>query len=85
MCHIVRNTENGAVMLSRFWMGHVAKRNGNDTVRSIEGVLGNSYLARIVALRKSDAVDLMTHTEQEMGILAEFLPELYKNEIERIE
>jgi len=85
MCHIVRNTEDGAVMLSRFWMGHVAKRDGNDTKGSIEGLLGNSYLVRIVALRKSGALDLMNHAEQEMGILAGFLPELYKSEMKETE
>lgn len=80
MCHIIRNTDNGAVMLSRFWMGHVAKRDGNDTKGSIEGILGNTYLARMAALRKSSSLDLMRHAETEMGILAEFLPELYKSE-----
>ena len=85
MCHIVRNTDTGAVMLSRFWMGLVAKRKDNETVRSIEGLLGNSYLARIVALRKSGARDLMNHAEQEMGILAGFLPELYKSEMNETE
>jgi len=80
MCHVVRNTESGAEMLSRFWMGQVAKRDGNETVGSVEGILGNTYLARNIALNEKAAVDLMTHATQEMGILAEFLPALYLSE-----
>ena len=30
MCHVVRNTQTGAEMRSRFWLGHVAKRDGNN-------------------------------------------------------
>lgn len=77
MCHIIRSTDDGAQMLSRFWLGYVAKRDGNETVPSIEGVLGNTYLARRIGVQKPYAVALMNHATQEMGILAEFLPELY--------
>jgi len=41
---------------------------------------GNTYLARKLRVPKSDATDLMNHATQEMGILAEFLPELYAAE-----
>jgi len=81
MCHIIRSTDDGAEMLSRFWLGIVAKRDGNEKVGSIEGVLGNTYLARKIGVSKSGAVDLMNHATQEMGILAEFLPELYASEM----
>lgn len=81
MCHIVRRTDNGAEMLSRFWLGQVAKRNGNEKTASIEGILGNTYLVRKLGVPKSDAIDLMTHATQEMGYLAEFLPELYAAEM----
>jgi hypothetical protein len=77
MCHIIRTTDDGAQMLSRFWLGYVAKRDGNETVPSIEGLIGNTYLARRVGVRKSYAVALMNHATQEMGNLAEFLPTLY--------
>jgi len=81
MCHIIRSTDGGSEMLSRFWLGMVAKREGNETVRSVEGILGNTYLVRKIGVRKSDALDLMNHATQEMGYLAEFLPELYAAEM----
>jgi len=80
MCHIVRDTAFGAEMRSVFWMGHVAKRDGNDTVFSIEGLLGNTWLVRNILLNEKFAIDLMTHAIEEMGILADFLPDLYRSE-----
>ena len=77
MCHVVRRTDEGSEMLSRFWLGIVAKRDGNEKIASIEGVLGNSYLARRIGVSKSDAIALMNHATEEMGYLAAFLPELY--------
>ncbi len=80
MCHIVRDTEWGAEMRSVFWLGHVSKREGNENVSSIEGLLGNTWLARRVLVGESFAVDLMTHAIEEMGYLADFLPDLYTEE-----
>jgi len=80
MCHLVRDMGWGSEMRSVFWMGDVSKRDGNDTVFSIEGLVGNTALARMVALDETAAVDLMTHAIQEMGYLADFLPELYAAE-----
>ena len=80
MCHIVRDTEWGAEMRSVFWLGHVGRRDGNRTVFSIEGLLGNTALARYAALDTQFAVDLMTHAIEEMGGLARFLPQLYAAE-----
>jgi len=80
MCHIIRRTDEGSEMLSRFWLGIVAKRKGNEKIRSIEGVIGNTYLVRSIGVKKSDAIDLMNHATQEMSILAKFLPELYASE-----
>lgn len=80
MCHIIRDMEWGTEMRSVFWLGHVAKRDGNKTVTSIEGVLGNTALARYILLDEKIATDLMTHAIQEMGYLSDFLPELYTEE-----
>lgn len=80
MCHIVRSTPRGAEMRSRFWLGIVAKRDGNDPVDSIEGRIGNTYLARMIAVSETDAIDLMNHAIQEMGYLAGFLAKLYAEE-----
>jgi hypothetical protein len=80
MCHIVRDTAFGAEMRSRFWMGYVAKRDGNDEVTSIEGLFGNTNIARRALVSKVDTVALMQHAIEEMGILADFLPALYAQE-----
>jgi len=77
MCHIVRDTEWGAEMRSRFWMGHVAKRDGNDTTFSLAGLVGNTALARFISFSQKDAQALMTHAIEEMGFLSDLLPELY--------
>ncbi|KPZ73426.1 hypothetical protein AN944_00010 [Shewanella sp. P1-14-1] len=81
MCHVVQNTEYGAQMRSAFWMGYVEKRDGNDTVTSIESVLGNTALARMFLISKQDSIDLMTHAIEEMNVLANFLPDLYQQEV----
>ena len=77
MCHYIRDTEFGAEMRSIFWLGHVAKRDGNKQVFSLEGVFGNTALARYLLINNKMANDLMTHALQEMGTLADFLPRLY--------
>lgn len=83
MCHIIRATEDGAEMRSRFWLGMVAKRDGNAQVGSIEGVVANTYLARKLGVSQSAAIDLMNHCAEEMRILAGFLPALYASETEQ--
>ncbi|MEP3421458.1 MAG: hypothetical protein ABJN35_06975 [Erythrobacter sp.] len=80
MCHIVRDTDFGAEMRSVFWLGHVSKREGNENVSSVEGLVANTWLARRLLLSDEFAVDLMTHAIEEMGILADFLPELHAQE-----
>lgn len=80
MCHIVRDTSWGAEMRSIFWLGHVAKRSGNTQTASIEGLLGNTALARFVLLDEPFATDLMVHAVQEMGYLSDFLPGLWAQE-----
>ena len=84
MCHIVRDTQFGAEMRSVFWMGHVSKRaevsGSNEIVWSPEGMAGNTWLARRVLINEEMATNLMTHAIEEMGILADLLPELYAQE-----
>lgn len=80
MCHLVRDTAWGAEMRSIFWLGHVAKRDGNSETGSIEGLLGNTALARLFLVDRQLAVDLMQHAVEEMGYLADFLPGLYAAE-----
>lgn len=80
MCHLVLAYSEGTEMRSVFWMGQVAKRDGNDTILSIDGVLGNTWLARQLAIRRPFAENLKIHATEEMSILAGFLPELYAHE-----
>ena len=83
MCHVVRNTQTGAEMRSRFWLGHVAKRDGNETIRSFEGFVGNMALVRLFLIKQQvDPEDLKRHAIEEMTYLAELLPSLYKLENE---
>jgi hypothetical protein len=81
MCHIVRDTPWGAEMRSIFWIGHVSKREGNGIVPSVEGLLGNTFLARLILIDRQFAEDLMTHAIEEMGYLSDFLPELYAQQL----
>ena len=75
MCHVVRNTQTGAEMRSRFWLGHVAKRDGNETIRSFEGFVGNMALVRLFLIKQQvDPEDLKRHAIEEMTYLAELLP-----------
>jgi len=80
MCHIIRATEDGAEMRSRFWLGMVAKRDDNEQVASIEGLVANTYLARRLGVSGQAATDLMKHCAEEMRILAGFLSALYATE-----
>ena len=82
MCHVVRNTVDGAEMRTRFWLGHVSKREGNKTISSIQGFIGNTALARLFVLDKQSAEDLKRHAKEEMKYLADLLPSLYELEKE---
>ena len=82
MCHVVKNTLNGAEMRSRFWLGHVAKRDGNKTTFSIKSFIGNTTLARLLVVDKQRAEDLKRHAKEEMKYLADLLPQLYESEKE---
>jgi hypothetical protein len=82
MCHVVINTVDGAEMRTRFWLGHIAKREGNKTISSIQGFIGNTALARLFVLDKQIAEDLKRHAKEEMKYLADLLPTLYESEKE---
>jgi len=80
MCHVIVNTLNGAEMRSRFWLGHVANREGNKTFSSIRGFIGNTSLIRLFALNQQTAENLKLHATEEMIFLAELLPTLYESQ-----
>ena len=77
MCHIVRNVAGGAEMRSRFWLGHVAARRGNDEIASPINLIGNSWLNRRLQLNDMLGEGLFRHATEEMAYLAEILPPLY--------
>ena len=53
MCHVVRNTKDGAEMRSRFWLGHVSERDGNRNISSFQGFIGNtSFSAHVRSEQK---------------------------------
>ena len=80
MCHMVRDTEFGAEMQSRFWLGHVAAREGNETKMSAAGLIGNAAIVRRFAVSEESGIALLKHCIEEMGFLADFLPDLYAAE-----
>jgi hypothetical protein len=67
-------------MRTRFWLGHVAKRQGNKTIASLPGFIGNTALARLLVLDKKSAEGLKRHAMEEMIFLAELLPSLYESQ-----
>ena len=85
MCHVVRDNEEGAEMRSRFWLGHVSERQGNETVRSLSGFVGNRAVTRLIVLGEQNAKDLQKHAKEEMRYLADLLPGIYKKEARQLE
>ena len=85
MCHVVQNYEGGAEMRSRFWLGHVFERQGNETVKSLSGFFGNMALTRLIVLGEQNAKDLQKHVKEEMRYLADLLPGIYKKEARQLE
>jgi hypothetical protein len=77
MCQIVNPIADGSEMRSVFWLGHVSKRRGNDNVPSIINKIANRPFIRKMMIKEKFAQDLLSHCQEEMAILAEFLPELY--------
>lgn len=75
LIHLIRETDDGCEMRSRFWLGNIAFR----------GLPGKEILNRITATRflRRHAVplsmgrDLLVHCGMEMNHLASFLPDLY--------
>jgi DAPG hydrolase-like protein len=80
MCHFVRDTPWGSEMRSRFWMGHVATRQGNEEITSLVGIIGNMAIVRLFALDRESGEALLKHAVEEMGYLSDLLPALYARE-----
>ena len=64
-------------MRSRFWLGHVSARKGNEEIASPVNLIGNSWLNRRLQLSEKLGKGLFRHAIEEMAYLAEILPPLY--------
>ena len=73
--HLIRETEHGCEMRSRFWLGEAELR-----ILSKSGVVNRALGSRAVARRVASQEmgrDLLVHCAMEMQHLASFLPDLY--------
>jgi hypothetical protein len=74
LVHQIRQTDNGAEMRSRFWLG------GEHIQLRMKGFIPN-FLSKIIRklrqIPRQQAIDLMTHCTEEMNHLAAFLPKIY--------
>ena len=65
-------------MRSRFWLGHLNKRQGNDMVKSPINIIGNGYLTRLIFINEQLGIDLTKHAKEEMSYLSNILPSIYR-------
>ncbi len=75
LVHLIRETEDGCEMRSRFWMGKACLR---DKPESHIGnrIVGTKALSKMVMTR-DHGHDMVVHCAMEMAHLATFLPDLY--------
>ncbi|WP_163851494.1 DAPG hydrolase family protein [Pseudooceanicola aestuarii] len=75
MVHLIRRTEHGVEMRSRFWMGGLAF-----THPALQRVLGRLIPRKAIARRavtETSGQQMLQHCSEEMTHLASFLPGLY--------
>ena len=77
MVHIIRETEDGCEMRSRFWLGAIELRYVSKK-GLLPILLGSRAIANMVI---SDQLgrNLLVHCAMEMNHLAGFLPDLYRD------
>lgn len=73
MCHFVRNTDYGAEMRSRFWLGDVHSQTDGEALSD-----ATKQMVRTERLTPQFAKDLHQHAIEEMGYLADLLPVMYR-------
>ena len=79
MCHVVRMTNDGVEMRSRFWIGHDIQRMGGFAQQLLNSILNKPFVKRKL-LPKNLGKAMFHHCSQEYSNLAEFLPQLYQEE-----
>ncbi len=73
LIHLMRETEDGCEMRSRFWLGRIALEGA---ARVLDPLAGSRFVARRAAPLQQGR-DLVVHCAAEMSHLASFLPDLY--------
>lgn len=75
MIHLIRETEDGCEMRSRFWLGKL-ELQGVPAAGLLSKLAGSRFVAkRAVGIEQGR--DLVVHCAMEMNHLASFLPDLY--------
>ncbi len=77
LIHLIRETEQGCEMRSRFWLGDVELRSLSKK-SLVNRILGSRAVAKRAAAQAM-ARDLLVHCAMEMQHLAGFLPDLYRD------
>jgi hypothetical protein len=77
LIHLIRDTEHGSEMRSRFWLGDV-EASGLRRDGVINRILGSRAVARRAGKIELGR-DLLVHCAMEMHQLASFLPDLYRD------
>lgn len=73
--HLIRETDDGCEMRSRFWLGRV-EIEGIPAAGVLSKIAGSRFVAKR-AVPISQGRDMVVHCGMEMNHLASFLPELY--------
>ncbi len=76
LVHLIRETEDGCEMRSRFWLGDIAVRESVPASGLLNRVAGSPLLSRR-AVPLTLGRDMVVHCAMEMNHLAGFLPDLY--------
>lgn len=77
LIHLIRETEDGCEMRSRFWLGKAAIR-GVSTNGVLNRIAGSKFVSRHAVPLKM-AREMVVHCSMEMNHLASFLPDLYSD------
>ncbi len=77
LIHLIRKTEDGCEMRSRFWMGNLFLKDKPES-HILNKLISIKLLPKLF-MKNNDARDLFIHCSMEMAHLASFLPSLYND------
>jgi hypothetical protein len=75
LIHLIRETQDGCEMRSRFWLGKLELR-GTPGAAALSRIAGSRFVAKR-AVPITQGRDMLVHCAAEMNHLASFLPDLY--------